>query len=73
VKLNYITTKDFLTRISKSGFKVNNDLSRIDGEYDDFEDYRRLYNHIEHHLFEIKQIPKRVEKNNFKPKLANYY
>ncbi len=73
VKLNYITIKNFLTRISKSGFKVNNDLSRVDREYSGFEDYRRLYNHIAHHLFKMKSVPNRVEEKNFKAELSKYY
>ncbi|MFA6022721.1 MAG: hypothetical protein WC781_01395 [Candidatus Pacearchaeota archaeon] len=71
---NYSIVEDFLKEMHIMRFKLNDDLSAIEEDYDNSLEYRAFYNHISHHLWEIKKnIPSQVEKGKFNPKLAKYY
>jgi len=52
---------------------MNNDLSAIGKYYKGIKDYRRLYNHISHCLWEIKHgIPNQVKDKTFESGIINY-
>lgn len=73
IELHYLSVRDWLVRIYESGYEVNDDLSRLDTDYDAFEDYRKLMNHVEHHLRRLRRVPVEVEEGRFEAVLANYY
>lgn len=72
IELNALSAANWLHMIRANGFTVNNDLSRIDGEYIANREYRRLINHLEHHLWEIESTIRAVRKGLYIPKLAKY-
>ena len=62
IEIDYMTVKTFLEKMAKKGFKLNDDLSSNRESYNDNEEYRYLFNHINHHLLEIKRLPYLIKK-----------
>lgn len=65
IKVHYSTIKNFLKTIADKGFEVNDDLSRIDKDYESNETYRKFMTRIENHLWRLQQIPIKVQKGKF--------
>lgn len=74
IDINASTVKNFLKEMDKDGFVINDDFSKIRKDYDSIEEYRSLYNHIWHHFWEVQtNIPRLVERGEFKPHYAQFY
>jgi len=73
IEVNCITVRNFLRKMYAEGYRLNEDISRVDEDYAAFEGYRRLMNHVEHHLWEIRQIPIAISNRNYRPIFLRYY
>ena len=58
---------------SMEGYELKDDLTCIEEDYGNIEEYRRIYNHVRIHLHALEFIPNEVKKGTFKPKLGIYY
>lgn len=72
IALNAASARNWLKAIQASGFRVNDDLSRIDSDYGRDVEYRRLINHLEHHVCEINNIVRKTRRGTHSPKMAKH-
>lgn len=67
IEIHYMTIRQKLTIMQEKGYRLSDDLSRINGHHKDWWDidYSVFCDSIEHHLQEIEGIPKRVKSGRF--------
>ncbi len=71
IAVNYSTLRNWLRALHTRGYSINADLSAVVEAYNSFDDYRSNYNHIAHHLWEMRNVPAQVENGTFKPRYAH--
>ena len=66
INVCYASAVNYLNLLSRNGFSVNEDLSRMQEIYNTNGDYRDLYNKFMDHLLDIRdKIPDSIEHGRF--------